>query len=303
MDLEQLRYFVRIAEQGSFSKAAMLLDIAQPTLSRRVRALEVELKTSLFHRNGRGVLLTDDGRVFLNHARGVLHGADSALKSVGRGEPSYAGRVVLGLPPSIGKLLIPPLVKQFVARFPRASIGVVDGLSMPLYHQLLAGRLDFAVLHNPAASPQLAIEPVATEALCLIGARPVGRRVNSVRLEELDGLPLIMASAPHAIRPLIEAAMARLGMPMQVTIEVDAIGSIVDLAAAGAGYSVVSESTMLAAPASLRLSRQRIDAPGLETTLCLAAPARQPRTQLPVEVAQLTCDLLRRLLGVQRARK
>ena len=129
MDLEQLRFFVRVAEQGSFSKAATLLDIAQPTLSRQVRALEVELKTNLFHRNGRGVLLTDDGRVFLNHARGVLRGADAALKAVGPGEPSYAGRVAAGLPPSLSKLIILPLVNTFLERFPRASLGVVDGLS------------------------------------------------------------------------------------------------------------------------------------------------------------------------------
>ena len=300
MDLEQLRYFVRVAEQGSFSKAAVLLDIAQPTLSRSVRSLEVELKASLFHRNGRGVLLTDDGRVFLNHARGVLRGADAALKAVGRGEPSYAGRVAAGLPPSLSKLIILPLVSTFRERFPRASLGVVDGLSSALYDQLLSGRLDFAILHNPAASPQLAIEPIVTEPLVLIGNRQVGRRAGSVGLADLEGLPLVMASAPHALRPLIEAAMARAGLPMRVAIEVDSIAAIIDLATAGTAFSIVSESTIAVVPASVGLHRQRIDAPGLETTLCLAAPARQPRTPLPVEVAQLCVELLRKALGLRR---
>src|SRR5260370_39141881 len=99
MDIKQLRYFVRVAELGSVGKASDVLDIAQPTLSRQVRALEVELKATLFSRNGRGVILTPAGRRFLEHARGVLHAADFALIALNEGESAYEGRVLAGVTP------------------------------------------------------------------------------------------------------------------------------------------------------------------------------------------------------------
>jgi LysR family nitrogen assimilation transcriptional regulator len=78
MEIKQLRYFVKVAELSSVGKASDILNIAQPTLSRQIRALEIELKTNLFSRDGRGVQLTPRGRRFLEHARGILHAADTA---------------------------------------------------------------------------------------------------------------------------------------------------------------------------------------------------------------------------------
>jgi LysR family nitrogen assimilation transcriptional regulator len=300
MELLQLQYFVRVAEQGSFTNAAAQLEVAQPTLSRKVRALEVELRANLFHRNGRGAQLTAAGRRFLDHARGVLRGAESAMQAVREGEASYEGRVAAGLPPSVGKVLIPALVRGFAERFPKASLSIVEGLSNGLYDQLLSGRLDFAVMRNPSASPHLSIEPITTEAFYLVGAKPLGRRNRAVDLADLVGLPFIMPSAPHTFRPLLDAAMARIGAVLNVTFEVDAISSIMDLAAAGLGYTISPESTMRTAPDGQKLSWQRVAVPELSSTLCLVTPSRQPHTQLPLEAAQLAREVLIRELRLER---
>jgi LysR family nitrogen assimilation transcriptional regulator len=303
MDLLQLKYFVRVAEQGSFSNAAAQLHIAQPTLSRSVRALEVELKANLFHRNGRGVQLTPAGRRLLDHARGIMRGFDAARHAVREEEASYEGRVAIGLPPSIGKLLILPLAKQFRKKFPKASLSIVEGLSSGLYDQLATGRLDFAVLRNPIASPHMSIERVTTEAFYLVGAKPIGRRNKDVGLKDLIGLPFLMPSAPHTFRPLLDAAMARMGTVLNIAFEVDAIGSLMEMAEAGLGYTISPESTMRMSSPNSPLSWQKIAAPEFSSTLCLVTPSRQPQTQLPVEAARLTYDILITELGIDQQGK
>src|SRR5690606_11332479 len=138
--------------------------------------------------------------------------ADAAVQSVRKDEARYEGRVAVGLPVSVSKLLVSPLIRQFADRFPKASLSVVEGFSNDLYAQVLAGRLDFAILRNPVGSPQLSIEPIATEALYLVGIKPLGRNRRPVTVTDLVGLPFIMPSR----RPVSEAAMARMGAPLNV---------------------------------------------------------------------------------------
>jgi LysR family nitrogen assimilation transcriptional regulator len=301
MELIQLEYFVRVAEQGSFSEAAALLEIAQPTLSRRIRMLEVELRTSLFHRNGRGAQLTTSGRRLLDHARGVLRGAGSLMEAAQDNGANFKGRIVGGLTPGIGKRLIPSLVLDFTKEFPDAFLSIGVGLSDRLYEQLLAGHLDFAVMRNPSVSAHLAIDPVATESVYIVGAKPLKPKGGSVTLDDLVGLPFIMPSAPHSIRPLIDAAMARMGASLNIICEVDSLDSLIDLAATGLGYTMIPEYAIKSLSNSSGLFFHRIAAPGLSPTLCLVTPSRRPRTQLPIEVVRLTRDVLVRELGLNRS--
>src|SRR6218665_3068895 len=105
MDLRQIEYFVRVAELGSFTRASVGLGIAQPALSRQVRLLEVELRKSLWLRNGRGAAPTEAGQLLLKHGRSILHQVAPAREELGRVPGALAGRVDIGLPPSIAKVL------------------------------------------------------------------------------------------------------------------------------------------------------------------------------------------------------
>src|ERR1700719_2955003 len=122
MEIKQLRYFVKVAELSSVGKASDFLNIAQPTLSRQIRPLELELKSNLFSRDGRGVQLTPRGRRFLEHARGILHAADTAMDALDEGKSVYEGKVIVGMTPSIGQRIIPNYISRFTERFPRASL-------------------------------------------------------------------------------------------------------------------------------------------------------------------------------------
>ena len=146
MDLRQLEYFVRVAELGSFTRASSVLRVAQPALSRQVRALEVELRQTLFERNGRGVTLTDAGRLLLAHGRGILQQVARARQELDEQRGAAAGALSIGLPPSLSRTHTAPLVEGFRARFPRATLTVLEGLSTYMLEWLQLGRIDCACL-------------------------------------------------------------------------------------------------------------------------------------------------------------
>ncbi len=163
MDLKQLEYFVRVAELGSFTKAAIALDVAQPALSRQVRLLEVELRQNLLTRNGRGAVATEAGKLLLEHGRGILHQVQRAREELGRVRGALAGRVAVGLPPSVAKVLAVPLIREFRQRMPDATLSISESLSVGMQESLASGRLDIALLYNAAPSPDIELTPLLEE--------------------------------------------------------------------------------------------------------------------------------------------
>lgn len=280
-----------MAEAGSYIKASDLLVTSQPTLSRQVRALEIELRASLFHRHGRGVILTDRGKKFIEYARSILHTVDTAVLSVRDTGAEYTGHLLIGLTPSIGRILIPKLAPILKERFPRAAVSLAEGLSGSLYERVLVGQLDFAVLLSPASSPSLHIDPVATEQLYLIGREPAGDGGSAITLEELATLPLILPHSNQWTRPALESATARLGLRPKIVLEVDATFSTIELVSQGVGYSIM--------PGSMRrlqrlpeLSWQKIVRPHLEATISLITPAKQPRSRLSEDACAVVKEVL-----------
>lgn len=296
MEITQIRHFVRIAETGSYIKAADLLNIGQSTLSRQVRAIEIELRASLFYRHGRGVLLTEAGKKFLEYARGVLHLMDSAAIAVRDSESAFSGQLVIGMTPSIGRACIATLLPTLTSLYPRASISVVEGLSGALYDAVLLGQLDFALLYNPPASPNIRITPIVSEPLYLVGAAPVGDDPDRVGLSAVAGLPLILPHGNHSVRVAVESAAARLGLGVNLRLQVDSTYSTMELVAQGMGHSIVPR--LVGRGAGLpALAWQQIEQPALETTLCMVLPAQQPTNPLVAAAAEEVRAGLARLLG------
>jgi LysR family nitrogen assimilation transcriptional regulator len=287
---------VRVAETGSYIKAADLLNVGQSTLSRQIRALEVELRATLFYRHGRGVRLTEAGKKFLEYARAVLHLTDAATIAVRDSEAAYSGQLVIGMAPSIGRACIPLLLPKLTQLYPRASISVVEGLSGALYERVMLGQMDFALLYNPAASSNIEIIPIVSEPLYLIGATPLGTDQSCVTLAGLARLPLILPHGNHSVRVLVESAAARLGQAVNITLQVDASYSTMELVAQGMGYSIMPRLVKRTSCLPL-LSWQKIVSPPLETTLCMVLPAQQPSNPLAAAAAEVVRSELITLLG------
>ena len=165
MNLQQIETFVRVAEVGSFSKAAVLLDTAQPALSRQVRALETELRETLLIRTGRGVTLTDAGRRLLEHGHAIMQRVAMAKEDLGSQRDEPVGRITVGLPPSLARRLTLPLIDGFSREMPKARLAVVEGFSMNISEWLTSGRMDLGLVYTPEPHPQIEVSPVLEERL------------------------------------------------------------------------------------------------------------------------------------------
>jgi LysR family nitrogen assimilation transcriptional regulator len=301
MNLKQLEYFVHVAELGSFSKAALVLGIAQPALSRQVRALEVDLRETLLLRNGRGVELTEPGRRLMEHGVAILQQMERAREDIVSGRDEPAGAIVIGLPPSIGRQLTLPLIDAVRRRLPRARLSVVEGLSAHITEWILTGRVDIGLVHNPGPEPALETTPVLAEDLCLITRRDAAGerhpRRRPLKLRELPAWPLIVPERSHTMRKLLEAQAALAGIKLEVAWEVSSIPSIIDLVCAGYGNAVLSASAVNASGRASELSVQPLVEPRLTSVLCLAASATRRATPLQRQAAQLLTELVAALLA------
>ncbi|RFO97252.1 LysR family transcriptional regulator [Rhodoferax lacus] len=289
MDLKQLEYFVRVAELGSFTRAAIALDVAQPALSRQVRLLEVELRQTLLTRNGRGATPTEAGQLLLAHGRGILHQVERALEELGRVRGSLAGHVAVGLPTSLARVLTVPLTRAFRQHLPDASISISEGLSVAMRESLINGRLDIAVLYNPQPGNEIEIRPLPDETLLLVQKRTPGmpEPEGPIALQEIAQLPLVIPSRPNAIRMQVESEMATIGCRPKIALEIDGVSAILDLVVDGAGSAVLSRNAVASYARPEELAVRPIHAPELKTRVALATSSLRPSTLTQQETLTL----------------
>ena len=302
MNLKQLEYFVHVAELGSFSKAAVVLDIAQPALSRQVRSLETELRQQLFLRNGRGVALTDAGKRLFDHSVAVLQLMAHAREDLGASRDEPVGRVTIGLPPSIGRQLTLPLIDRFRKQLPAARLAVVEGLSTHIVEWVTTGRIDIGLVYNPEAQAGLEITPLLQEALSLVSRAPKGKGMGKRKpaspplpMKELPRYPLIVPERVHAMRRLLETQAALAGIKLDIAWEVSSVPSIIDLVCAGYGHAVLTASGVAASARSGELVVRRLTDPAPVSVLCLAVSAHKRPTPLALHAMRLLTELVRGL--------
>ncbi len=280
MDLKQLGYFVRVAELGSFTKAAAALNVAQPALSRQVRLLEVELRQNLLLRNGRGAVPTEAGQLLLEHGRGILHQVERAREELGLVRGTLAGRVAIGLPPSLARLVAVPLTRSFRQQLPQARLSITEGLSVSMQDALLNGRLDLALLYNAQPLPELDLQPLFDEELLLVQARSgaAAQPPAPLPLAELAQLPLLIPTRPNALRMHVEVELAKLGLRPRIALEIDGVSAILDLVADGLGCAVLSRHAVAASGKPAAFAVRPIGPPALQIQVALASSAQRPTT-------------------------
>jgi LysR family nitrogen assimilation transcriptional regulator len=281
MELRQLEYFIAIAETGAFSRAAVRLGLGQPVLSRQIKALERELGTELYHRTGRGIVLNEAGKILEQHARGVLETAAGARRAITALGAAPSGRVVIGMPPSVGAVLTAALVRQFRAEFPRISLGVMEGFSGHVLEWLTTGRIDVAVLYNAPRTSALVTDPLLTDELFLLGpvGDPAGAGEGPVHAAELARIPLILPSRPHGLRVLVDDFLSGIGVTPNVQVEIDAMPSTLSLVESGIGYTILSYSSVHHLIEAQRIRKWPIVQPVMTRSLVVATSTQRPVTK------------------------
>lgn len=238
MELRQLRYFVRIVELGSMSRAALDLEVVQSALSQQIGRLEGELATRLLQRGPKGASPTEAGLAFFREAQLALRHADEAARAAQQSRLS--GSVSVGLAPTTASVLGLPLMLRVRERYPDVRLHMVESLSGHLSSMLNARQLDLAVLFDTDPGRRWSVTPLVEEKLFLIRARaasgpPLPPRI---RLAELPALPLILPSGPHGLRSTLDTAFSGRRLKRLLPIEVDSLALVMDAVRAGLGCTI-----------------------------------------------------------------
>jgi DNA-binding transcriptional LysR family regulator len=246
MNLRRLDYFLAVAEERHFRRAAERLRVAQPALSVQIAKLERELGTALLARNRRGVELTDAGRALQARARELvpsLHDAFAEASAIGQGR---AGRVTVGFVGSSAYELLPRVLRQAERVLPTVQIALREMASAQQFEGLAAGRLDLGVARLPAASRALAATRIVAEPFVV--ALPAGHalaRADAIAARQLDGLPLVTFPPVAAVlRDAVLAELALAGAGPRIVDEVSDMTTILGLVAAGRGVALVPASVL-----------------------------------------------------------
>jgi LysR family hydrogen peroxide-inducible transcriptional activator len=247
MELQQLRYFCAIVETNSFSRAAQLTHVSQPSLSQQIRKLEDELGARLFDRLGRTVRLTDLGRTFLPRARGVLRELEAARGDVVARKASIGGPVCVGAIPTIAPYFLPPHLTTFSRKHPQARVTVVEDITPLLLEKLRAGSVDVALVALPLTSrgQEFTTFPLITEKLYAVLPRlhPLARR-RTVTLAELRDEPFLLLRDGHCFRETAVQACKRAHLNPQIVFESGNFTSILSMVDAGLGVSIIPQMAL-----------------------------------------------------------
>ncbi|MEU9040814.1 MULTISPECIES: LysR substrate-binding domain-containing protein [unclassified Kitasatospora] len=276
MQLQQLRYFLAVAETRHFTRAADAAHVAQPSLSQQIRALERELGAELFHRTRGNIALTDAGDALLPLARRILADTESARLAVQETVQLRRGRVRLGAPPSLCTSLVPDVLRVFRDRHPGVALVVREGGSRDLVRSLAAGELDLALIITPTSgeeTPALAVTELLHEELVLVSAEPRPRR--KVRVTELRGRPLVMFREGYDLRETTLAACRAAGFEPEFAVEGGEMDAVLGFVRAGLGPAVVPG--MVAARSGLAVTP--FAGPGLGRTIAVAHGHEVPPTR------------------------
>jgi LysR family transcriptional regulator, nitrogen assimilation regulatory protein len=294
-DLRRLRYFVKVAELGSLTRAAEALHVAQPALSQQIRLLESEVGVVLLARGPRGVTPTEAGQRMLVEARCLIDGMPAVVDRV-RAPADPEGEVVIGVGQSIGSVLVAPLLQRAAQQLPRVRIQVRELLGGLLQDLIRSGAIDFAFSLNTVSGQGVHSRPVLTEDMCLVGPRRLIERHlkrrpgNTFPFRDLRGLPIYLSRAGQYVRDTIENAARSKGVSLDIVAEVDSLHILKELALTGAGCCVLSRSSVRRESEDHNLYIGRIAAPVIRRDVFLVQ--RNPMSRPASEVVKLSIDVL-----------
>lgn len=297
MDLRQLKSFIAVAESGTLSRAADRLQLSQPGLSRQIQLLEAAVGQPLFDRHARGMSLTAEGEKLLERVRGPVRQLEGAIDEARDAGANPAGRVVLGMVPSVSDLLAARLALQLQQTYPDISLRLVDGYGGHLLDWLYRGDIDLALMYGPGTDFHCPTRELFYEPLQLVG--PPGRLQASrpISVSELCELPLILPSSGHGLRSRVEAASHQAGKRLQIAMEVDSFRVMKALVSAGYGYTVLPASALLEDVTTGQLSATAVESPRLMRQIILAQSAGLPMSRVASCVAELAVALVDELIS------
>ena len=242
MEIHQLRYFVAVADEGSFSRAAAKVRVAQPSLSQQIRKLEAEVGQPLFDRLPRSVVLTEAGRCLIDYARQILASIGDARRSIDELKDEVSGRLAVGAIPTIAPYILPELVGKFQKHYPEVSLEIVEDVTDGITRRVEAGELDVALASTSQQSPTLRRESLGNEPL--LALVPEGHPLAKKTLVELDDLKsqrFLLLHEMHCLSQQVHHLLDSRRLRPEIALAGSQLGTIANMVAAEIGVSIVPQ--------------------------------------------------------------
>lgn len=303
MNLDQLTVFESVAQLGSLSKAAKTGQIAQSLISRKLTQLEHEWGDRLFHRTGRGVVLTDFGRRIQPHVHLLLEQASRLRDEVKNAAGVPTGTVHVGMLQSLSHEVVAALFPDISAVAPAVRLHITEGLSGQLDAQLLSGQLDLVIV-NRYGSLSSDEEQLGQVESFVVG-HPEAPLLSgrSVDFRDLDGVPLVLPTPPNALRAILEQTARQHGIRLNAVLEVDSLSTRHAIAMSGGAFTISSFLAVDREVAAGKLQALKLVNPSISRTVTLSVSKQHPLSRAGHLVASRVRHLVPALIsdGVDRA--
>jgi DNA-binding transcriptional LysR family regulator len=290
MDPRKLRYFLAVAEELHFGRAARRLNISQPPLSMQIRALEDELEALLFTRDRRNVALTEAGRVLLVEARNVLVQIDHARNAVQRAARGEVGRLAIGFITPVEYNVLPALLEEFRRSYPGISLTLREVMTDQQLAELESGTLDVGLLTAPVDRPTLWCHRVWRERMIVAipAVHKLTRSTAPISVRRLASEQFVMF--PRSIAPALFDDVIQFcrrgGFSLTITQEVAQSQTIISLVSAGLGLAIVPESMQGLRRAGVTYRSFREESPSMETVVAYKKDRVSPLVENFVNLAR-----------------
>jgi LysR family hydrogen peroxide-inducible transcriptional activator len=242
MEIHQLRYFVAVADERSFSRAAAREHVAQPSLSQQIQKLEAEMDQRLFDRLPRSVVVTEGGKCLLDYARKILVEIAEARRCLDDLKHDIAGRLTVGAIPTIAPFILPNLIGKFQKRYPKVDLEIIEDTTDGLALRLEDGTLDIALMSNCHPGPTLEPRLLGREPLFLL--LPSQHRLakkEAIRWSDLKGQRFLILHEVHCLSAQVCALLARHGLAPELAVRGAQLATIAQMVATGMGVSLVPQ--------------------------------------------------------------
>jgi DNA-binding transcriptional LysR family regulator len=228
MELKQIQYFIALFEEGTVTRAARRLNIAQPALSMQIAKLESEIRQKLFERGPHGMAPTEAARLMYRLYTPIMRDIDQAREHLSRRDVIVTGRVSLGMVSSEAQSVLPESLARFDALFPQVEVSVADGFSAQLIDAVESGRLDAAIINKPRGRLTLHVEPLIVEEMVLVTSVVHGPDLpDAIDLTQHSGIELVLPTRRNGLRGALDAALMAADVVIEPKFEIDLLSTIV----------------------------------------------------------------------------
>jgi DNA-binding transcriptional LysR family regulator len=276
MILQHLETFVRVVDEGNFTRAGELLNLSQPAVTRQIAALERDLGATLVERGGRGLHLTAMGQSVYQHAHHILAQVEHLKSDVASLADPERGEVSIACVTTVGLFTLPRLLGEYRAAYPNVRLRVWSARADGVLDRLLEGNADLGLTSTPVAHPRLESTPLFEDAIIAVAAPSFAAGLpDPIPLESFSQLDMILFQAPSRFRTHVDAELEQAGVYPRITMEFDSHEAVRTAAQMGYGVGMVPRQAVAAELASGALVELHVAGlPRITRTTCLVVPRR-----------------------------